>query len=93
MLLIRRIESYFSNFPIQLGRSGIIVQCDETMLNYKVKCHHGRGPREQVWALVIVDTSIYPSRIFIQILNDRRKTRIIPIIALVVRPGSIIYTV
>jgi transposase-like protein len=92
MLLIGRIESYFSNFPIQLGGPGIIVKCDETMLNYKVKSHRGHGPREQVWALLFVETSIYPSRIFIELLNDKKKTSIIPIIARVVRPGSIIYT-
>jgi hypothetical protein len=76
MLLIGRIENYFSNFPIQLGGPGVIVQCDETMLNYKVKNHRGRGPREQVLALVIVDTSIYPSRVFIELLNDRKKLRL-----------------
>jgi hypothetical protein len=37
MLLIGRIENYFSNFPIQLGGPGVIVQCMKLYLTTKLK--------------------------------------------------------
>lgn len=90
--IINSIESYFIENPIILGGPGVIVQADETMLNYKVKSHRGRGPREQVWALGIVDTSYNPARAYYKIVSDRRASTLLPIITQKVRVGSIIVT-
>ena len=90
--LLLKIKSHFINNPIKLGGPGVNVQVDETMLNYKVKSHRGRGPREQIWCLSIVDTSFLPSRGYYEIVANRRAETLLPIIARVVREGSIIST-
>jgi hypothetical protein len=87
-----KIVDFFIRFPIRLGGPGITVQCDEVMLNHKVKSHRGRGPREKVWALVIVDTSTSPSIGFVKIVENRSKEVLLPIIKNVVREGSVIHT-
>ena len=51
-----RIRLHFARNEIKLGGPGIIVHCDETMLNHKVKAHRGRSPSSQVWAFVILES-------------------------------------
>lgn len=91
-LFIERIERYYIRNPIRLGGPGVIINCDELMLNYKVKSHRGRGPREKIWALAIVDTSTAPSTGFLKIVENRQKSTLLPIINSVVRAGSVIHT-
>lgn len=90
--IIYKIRTYFERVPIQLGGPGVHVQVDETMLNYKVKSHRGRGPREKVWCLSIVDTSYTPSKCYFEIVENRRAETLLPIIGRIVRQGSIIST-
>lgn len=90
--IIMKISQYFIQNPIRLGGPGSIIQCDEVMLNHKVKSHRGRSPKEKVWALVIVDCSTSPSKGFVKIVSNRSKNALIPIICSVVRPGSTIHT-
>ena len=91
-LLINKIKNHFIQNPIILGGPGIRVHVDETMLNYKVKSHRGRSPREQVWAIGIADTSYTPSKCYFSILPDRTAVTLTNIITSVVREGSIIVT-
>lgn len=90
--LIEKIKSYYEAIPIRLGGHGVIVQCDEVKLNYNVKSHRGRGPRDQIWGLSIVDTSTSPAQGFCQIIKDKKAETMIPIISSVVHSGSIIHT-
>lgn len=90
--ILKAIKKYYFLNPIRLGGPGIGIQVDETMLNYKVKSHRGRGPRTQVWALGIVDTSYNSSRVYYEIIPNRNKITICNVINRIVRPGSIIST-
>lgn len=91
-LLHSKILLFFEKSPISLGGPGKIVQVDETMLNHKVKAHRGRAPREQVWALGIVDCSYKPAKGFMCLIENKSAEVIMPIIKKHVREGSIIYT-
>lgn len=91
-IFIERIKIYYQRNPIRLGGPGVIVNCDEVMINHKVKSHRGRGPREKVWALCIVDTTSKPSLGFFKIIENRTKNVLLPIIRNVVRYGSVIHT-
>lgn len=64
--------------PTYLGGPGIIVQVDETMINHKVKAHRGRVPKQQCWALTMVDTSFTPSKGIIMRISDKSAATIIP---------------
>ncbi|KAG0440214.1 hypothetical protein DMUE_1903 [Dictyocoela muelleri] len=86
------INNYWILNPIRLGGYNNIVQIDELKLNFNVKSHRGRSPQEAVWAMTIVDTTIKPSKGFVQIVEDRSASTLIPIIERVVRSGSIIHT-
>ena len=90
--LIEKIIKFYINNPIKLGGPGAIINIDETMLNHKIKAHRGRVPTEQIWALVIVDTSFSPSLGYVTIVPNRSKTTLLNIIKNVVREGSTIYT-
>jgi len=37
------MSDYFDNNPIRLGGPGIVVQVDETKINFNVKSHRGKG--------------------------------------------------
>lgn len=90
--IILKISQYFLFNPIRLGGPGTIIQCDEVMINHKVKSHRGRGLREKVWALVIVDCSATPAKGFVKIVENRSKQVLLPIISSVVSPASTIHT-
>ncbi|KAG0421550.1 hypothetical protein DMUE_6283, partial [Dictyocoela muelleri] len=90
--LILKIKAYFESNTIRLGGVRAIVHIDETMLCHAVKSHRGRIPREKVWALTMVDTSINPSRGYAQIIQARDSNTLLPVIKSVVLPGSIIHT-
>ncbi|KAM0677885.1 hypothetical protein BDAP_001564 [Binucleata daphniae] len=49
-----KINQYWEEHPIRLGRSGNKVQIDETKLCFYVKAHRGRAPRSPVLALTIL---------------------------------------
>ncbi|KRH94030.1 hypothetical protein M153_4180005224 [Pseudoloma neurophilia] len=36
-----RMRIYFERNPVRLGGQEVIIQCDETMLNHKIKPHRG----------------------------------------------------
>ncbi|KCZ77087.1 hypothetical protein H311_01908 [Anncaliia algerae PRA109] len=46
-LLLSKIDTYFINNPIMLGCVGSIVNIDETMIDHKVKAHHGKAPHNK----------------------------------------------
>lgn len=78
--------------PIRLGGRGIICQIDETLLVHKAKHHVGRFPRNQIWAFGIVDTSYSPAKGYVQIVSNRTRDTLLPIITRICKPGTIIHS-
>lgn len=90
-IIIEKIKTYFSIHPIKLRGPDIIVQIDETKLNYNVKNHRGRSIAP-CWCFCIVDTSFSPALGYAQIVTDRSSDTLLPIINNVVKAGSIIHS-
>jgi hypothetical protein len=67
------IERYYNDNQYRMVGSTVVVQVDETKLNFNCKSHRGRENREPVWALVIVDISTTPASGFAEIVVDRTK--------------------
>lgn len=86
----KQLAKYFEINPIMLGGPNRICQIDETMLNFKVKSHVGRGPRDKIWCFGIVDTTFVPALGYVCVVPNRTANTLLPIITRVVRPGTII---
>lgn len=76
----------------KLGGPGTVVQIDETMLNFKCKSHRGRSPENRTDALVIVECSPHISRVWAEVIPNKQKETILPIICNHVVNGSVIHT-
>jgi transposase-like protein len=76
----------------KLGGPGLIVQVDETMLNYKCKSHRGRSPTNRTDALCIIEYAQNITRVFASVISDKTSATMIPIICSQVAPNSIIWT-
>ncbi|KCZ76673.1 hypothetical protein H311_02325 [Anncaliia algerae PRA109] len=74
------------------GGVGSIVNIDETMINHKVKAHHGKAPHNETWPLCIVDCSFIPARGYCCIVENRSAVFMPSITSRVVLQGSTIYT-
>ena len=61
-LIIGKISDHFNKFPIRLGGPSVIVQVDETKINFNAKAHKGLDPSTACWALCIVDTAHSPAK-------------------------------
>lgn len=86
------IADLYIRTQVRLGGPGVIVQADETMLNFKAKSHRGRSPRDQIWAITMVDTSFSPARGYVELVPNRTADTLLAIISRVVRPATIIHT-
>ncbi len=78
--------------PTLLGGRGKIVQIDESCFRHKPKHHRGRPPTSQIWVFGMVDTSKTPVLGVLQIVPDRRRVTLLPIIQAHTAPGSIIHS-
>lgn len=81
---------YFLENPIYLGGGGIACQIDESLFRHKPKYHRGRATDYEIWVFGIADTSCNPSKIYMQIVDDRSASTLLPIITRVCRKGTII---
>lgn len=90
--IILKMCEYFEQHPIRLGGPGVVVQVDETKINFNAKSHRGLGPSTPCWAFCIVDTSHSPAKGYIELIERRNAESLLPIISKVVRPGSIIHS-
>lgn len=88
--MCNKIERYFEINPVFLGGVNRTCQIDETMINFKVKSHVGRGPREKIWVFGIVDTSYSPALGYVEVVPNRTSATLFPIIQRVIRPGTVI---
>lgn len=76
----------------KLGGPGTIIQIDETMLNYKCKSHRGRSSTNRSDALCIVECAPNITKVWAEIIPNKRASTIIPIICDRVISGSTIIT-
>jgi transposase-like protein len=89
----RQVVGHFlDNNPVRLGGPGVICQIDESEFAHKCKAHRGRAPLATVWVFGIVDTSFEPARCYMQVVPDRQKTTLYPIMESVCLPGTIIHS-
>lgn len=76
----------------KLGGPNIVVQIDETMLNYKCKSHRGRSPNNKTDAICIIEFSDKIERVFACVIPNKKSETMIPIITQNVANGSKIWT-
>ena len=76
--LLIKIKRYYHINPILLGGPDKIVQIDETMLNHLVTAHSGRSPKNQSWALGIVDYSFKPAKGCLCLIKDKSSEQLLP---------------
>jgi len=88
-LIYSKIEQHCLDNHIKLGGPCVIVQVDETKINYNVKNHSGKSVSPH-WVFCVVNTSNRPALGFCCIVSDRFSNTLINIISNVVVPGSII---
>ncbi|KAG0437827.1 hypothetical protein DMUE_3457 [Dictyocoela muelleri] len=87
-----KIKKYWKENEIKSGGLGVIMQVDETKLNFYVKSHRGRSPIEPVWAVTITNTSTLSAKGYVEIVLDRSADALMSIINRIIMPGSIIHT-
>lgn len=83
---------FIANKNIQLGGPGAIVQIDESMFRHKPKYHRGRATEKELWVFGIADTRYVPSKIYMEVVENRSAKFLLPIINNHVLPGSIIFS-
>ena len=88
-LVYKMREPDFSNSKI--GGHGVIVQIDETMLNFKVKSHRGRSSTNKTNSLFIVEFDNHITKCFAKIIPDKKESSLVPIICSQVASNSIIW--
>ena len=82
--------SYFKTNPCKLGGDGIICQIDESLFRHKPKYHKGRATDHEIWVFGIADTSYEPSKIYLEIVDNRSASTLLPIVQRICRNGTII---
>ncbi|KCZ80017.1 hypothetical protein H312_02574 [Anncaliia algerae PRA339] len=76
----------------KLGGPGLIVQIDESMLNFKCKSHRDKAVSNKTNALCIVEVKNGITRAFATFIFNKYMKTLLPNIASQVIPGSIFYT-
>lgn len=76
----------------KLGKNNKLVQIDETMLNYKCKSHRGRSSRNKTDSISIIEFDKHIVRCFAQVIPNKKKETLVPIICNNVVNGATIYT-
>lgn len=91
--LRERISHNIEQDPPKPGGQGIVCKIGESLFCHKQKYHRGRVPNALVWVFGIVDTSVKQARGFIQIVLNKSAETLIPTMANVFRPGTIIIVI
>jgi hypothetical protein len=76
----------------QLGGNGVVVEIDESCFRHKPKYRRGRPPTQNIWVFGMVDTSRTPALGFMQIVPNRTRATLLPIIQANTLPGTIIHS-
>lgn len=97
-IIFKIISEFKSRIPAfnyeenKLGGPGVIVQIDETMLNYKCKSHRGRSATNKTDAISIVEVGDRITRAFARVIPNKESNTLIPIIVSQVAANSTIWT-
>ncbi|KCZ76524.1 hypothetical protein H311_02473 [Anncaliia algerae PRA109] len=75
-----------------LGGPGMIVQIDESMLNFKAKSHRGRSPDNKTDCISIVECTNEIVRAYPKIIPNKESSTILPIITSHLANNSVIWT-
>ena len=86
------MRNYLDNNPVKLGGAAIICQIDESLFCHKTKYNVGRRSNNQAWVFGIFDCSYTPSKGYMEIVNDRSASTLLPIIRNVCKIGTIIHS-
>lgn len=89
-LVLNMPKTDFSNS--KLGGPGLVVQIDETMLNFKCKSHRGRSPHNRTDSICMVEVSSSILRAFACVIENKKIETILPLILEQVAIGSQIWT-
>ncbi|MGL5708373.1 MAG: IS1595 family transposase [Aeromonas sp.] len=85
-------KTYLDNNPVILGGPGVIIQIDESKLNFNVKSHRGHAPIQPIWVFGIVDTRFFPAKGYMEIVPNRSRETLMTIIRRHISEGSIIHS-
>lgn len=88
--LRKSCKEYFEAKPVCLGGNNIVCQIDESLFRHKPKNHRGRATAQEKWVFGIADTSFTPSKVYLELVQNRSANSLIPIINRICRTGSII---
>ncbi|KXJ16816.1 uncharacterized protein LOC110234935 [Exaiptasia diaphana] len=69
-----------------------ICKCDESMFTYKSKYNRGRRAKKQTWVFGISSTEFQPARGYFQVVEKRDRATLIPLIQMLLKPGSELHT-
>ncbi|KAG0426486.1 hypothetical protein DMUE_5964, partial [Dictyocoela muelleri] len=75
----------------KLGGSGVLVQIDDTMLNYKAKSHRGRPSLNMSDNICIFEVKNHITRAFAKIIENKEQNTLITIICNRLAANSIIW--
>ncbi|MGL5708797.1 MAG: hypothetical protein ACRDDF_11120, partial [Aeromonas sp.] len=75
---------------VKLGGRGILCQIDESLFRCKPKYHRGRASSNELWVFGIVDTSSAEGSYYLELVENRSASQLIPIIKRVCREGTVI---
>lgn len=76
----------------KLGTGGLLVQVDETMMNYSCKSHKGRPPENYTDSISIVEIDGGITRCYAQVIDNKQSATLVPIIVENVVNGATIHT-
>jgi len=88
----RLCDIYFEENPLRLGGKGVICQIDESMFKNKQKYHQGRSAPQERWVFGIADTSSSPANYFVQLVPNKKRETLLPIIIDTCLPQTIIWS-
>ena len=87
-LLRQCCSNHLARNPIRInGGGGFNVEIDESMFHHKQRAHVGRVARREVWVFGLVDTHYVPARPYLEIVPNRQRVTLIPIINQHLTPG------
>ena len=96
MKIIDRLRKLGANVvaqnPVGLDVDVIVVLIDKSLFRHKQKYHVGKQPEREMWVFGLTDVSFTPAKISLHIVEDRKASRLLPIIEQACIPGSIIHS-
>ena len=84
------INNFLRDNPVRLGGPGAVCQIGESAFSCKSDAHRDGASQNIAWVFGIVDTRFAPVRGYMEIVPNRSKETLLPIIERVCRSGTIV---